>query len=74
MLRPDSACTADGVMRAIGFGRESLGEARRSGIVRPISIGRRVYYLGAELIAWIEQQGKQREPNHETPRDTGTGL
>lgn len=56
ILRPDSIYTVEGVLRAAGIGRETLSEARRSGIVKPIEIGKRVYYRGEQLIAWIESQ------------------
>lgn len=46
--------TPEGCMRYAGLGRESLLQARKSGIVEPIPHGRRVYYAGDELIAWIK--------------------
>lgn len=48
--------TTEGCMRFGGLGHEMLAEARRSGMVTPIEIGRRHYYRGDELVAWIESQ------------------
>jgi hypothetical protein len=53
-----SVYTTEGCQRYAGLGRESLAEARQSGIVTPIHLGRRDYYGGDELIAWIKSQKK----------------
>jgi len=52
--------TTEGCMRFGGLGHETLAEARRSGMVTPIEIGRRHYYRGDELIAWIESQAQAK--------------
>lgn len=52
--------TTEGCMRYAGLGRESLSQARKSGLVEPIEHGRRVYYGGDQLIAWIKSLRKQR--------------
>lgn len=46
--------TTEGVMRFGGLGEDSLAEARQSGMVKPYPRGRRDYYDGAELIAWLK--------------------
>lgn len=51
-----SIYTTEGCIRCIGLGRELLLQARKSGLVEPIEIGRRMYYCGDELIAWIKSQ------------------
>lgn len=53
ILLPGSILTVEGVMHATGMGEESLAAARESGIVRPIYLGRRVFYRSDELIEWI---------------------
>lgn len=57
-IDPDSLYTVEGVMRACGQGREWLLQARASKAVRPIPCGKRVYYRGSELIAWIESHSE----------------
>jgi hypothetical protein len=41
-------------MKFGGIGQSELREARKSGIVKPITCGRRRYYKGSQLIAWID--------------------
>lgn len=48
-------------LREIGFGRQTLTEARKSGVVRPYLVGRNHWYEGRELIEWIRQHGRQLE-------------
>jgi len=55
----DRVYTVEGLIRYAGIGREILRVARASGTVRPITIGRRSYYLGWQLVAWIESQAAQ---------------
>jgi hypothetical protein len=57
VLAPERVYTVEGCLRAAGLGHESLAQARRSGLVRPIVVGRRVYYLGSELVEWVKSQG-----------------
>lgn len=45
--------TREGCERFCGLGGSLLMQARRSGIVKPITVGRRLYYRGDELIEWI---------------------
>jgi hypothetical protein len=58
MGRIDAASlyTTEGCLRYAGLGRETLLQARKSGLVKPIELGRRMYYCGDELIAWIKSQ------------------
>ncbi len=57
--------TREGAERFGGLGGTMLMNARRSGIVKPIQVGRRMYYRGDELIEWIcshrEGQGDGEE-------------
>lgn len=55
-LRPDMLYTTEGCMTEGGLGSSSLDEARQSGMVRPVEHGRRLYYLGEELIAWLKSK------------------
>lgn len=57
---PGGLLTREGCMRKLGLGRNSLAEARQSGLVKPISLGHgsRMYYRTSELIAWIESHAK----------------
>lgn len=57
-VRPSSRYTLEGVMRAIGIGRIQLTEARQAGFVKPIHCGRRTYYRGKEIIAWIDSHAE----------------
>jgi hypothetical protein len=41
-----------------GLGDEKVSEMRRSGVVKPISVGNFRWYRGREVIAWIEAQAK----------------
>jgi len=59
-LAPDELYTLEGCMEFGGLGEESICEARLSGMVTPIALGRRLYYDGAELIAWIKATGQRR--------------
>lgn len=51
--------TTEGCLRYAGLGRESLAEARQSGVVEPFEVGKRVYYAGDELIAWIKSHARR---------------
>lgn len=57
-LAPERLYTPEGAMRHAGLGRESLLQARKSGMVVPIELGRRVYYSGDQLIRWIKSHSK----------------
>lgn len=54
--RVDPGCryTVEGCMKFAGIGSSELREARNSGIVKPITVGRRRYYKGSQLIEWID--------------------
>lgn len=53
---PDRVYTVEGLIRYAGIGYGMLRAARSSGTVRPITIGRRSYYLGRQVVEWIESQ------------------
>lgn len=55
VIAPNRLYTTEGVMRFAGLGHESLAEARRSGRIKPYEVGRRVFYLGKDIIAWITE-------------------
>jgi hypothetical protein len=59
VIAPERIYTKEGVMRFAGMGRKTLLEAKKSGIVKAIPAGERVYFKGSELIAWIESQSKE---------------
>lgn len=59
-LFADGIYTVEGVRRAIGFGRNELANARRTGVVRPVLVGKRRIYLGRELIQYVESLQKQQ--------------
>ncbi len=52
VIDPERLYTADALGR-IGIGRVQLMEARRSGLVKPVEAGHRMWYVGAEVIEWI---------------------
>lgn len=60
ILSPGSMLTVEGVMHATGLGEDSLAGARASGIVKPVYMGRRVFYRSDEIIEWILQLGKEK--------------
>lgn len=53
----DSLYTTEGCLRFAGLGRDSLIQARASGIVKAIPLGKRMYYRGDELIDFIKTHG-----------------
>lgn len=55
-ISPCELYTSEGCMRFAGLGSASLYEARRSGIVKPIEYGKRLYYQGSQLIEWLVSQ------------------
>lgn len=59
VLDPRQIYTREGLMRFAGIGSDVLKQARASGVVKPINIGRRCYYLGAEVVRWIESQARR---------------
>ena len=61
VLYPGGILTKEGVMRRAGIGLHGLQAARRSGIVKPISVNDRLYYRTDELIAWIESHANEPE-------------
>lgn len=58
-LRPEAIYTKEGCLRYAGIGNDVLIQARQSGVVKPIEIGRRLYYLGSELVEWIRSQNRK---------------
>ena len=59
ILRPEDLLTKEGVQRAAGMGHEALMNAKRSGIVKALRSGKRVYFKGSELIEWILADAKR---------------
>lgn len=59
-LETNAMYTAQGCKNWFGLGRYSLAEARRSGVVKPIELGGKLYYEGSELIEWIRQSGTRK--------------
>ena len=55
IIDPARCYTRTEVLR-LGFGVPQLAEARRSGIVRGRRLGRNVWFLGADLIRYIQTQ------------------
>ncbi len=52
-IAPERVYSTEGVYQAVGLARESLRDARASGIVKPVKKGKQLYYLGSQLIEWI---------------------
>ncbi len=59
ILAPGQLLSTEGVLELTGLGSVSLAEARKSKIVRPLTIGTRKWYRSSELIAWMEARGKE---------------
>ena len=57
----DALYTREGCERFAGLGGTMLMQARRSGIVKPIEVGRRLYYRGDELIEWLCSHREQND-------------
>lgn len=53
---PGGLMTVEACLHELGLGRDSLRIARANGMVTPIEIGKRTYYLSSELIAWVQSQ------------------
>ena len=70
-LCPNRLYTREGCMRFAGIGNDSLAQARQSGMVKPLECGRRLYYRGSELIAWIEHQHAANVKNAERTAQVG---
>lgn len=58
VLRPECLYTTRALLTEAGLGDEKVSEMRRSGVVKPISVGNFRWYRGREVIAWIESQAK----------------
>jgi hypothetical protein len=56
VLRPEDLLTTEGVLATVGIGEEKLSEMRRRGL-QSHQFGKRVYYVGAELIDAILNSG-----------------
>lgn len=59
-IDPERIYTYEGCIKHFGFGRELLAQARQSGLVKPVVIGRRSYYLGRQLHEWVELLAQQQ--------------
>lgn len=64
-LKPDVLYRREEIERLVNIDSLQLMYARRSGLVKPIELNRRMYYRGDELIEWIcshrEGQGDGEE-------------
>jgi hypothetical protein len=52
-LDPDALYTAEGALRFGGLSRDEIGLGRRAKVIKAYECGRRIYYRGCDLIAWI---------------------
>jgi len=57
-IDPQRLYTTEGLNTAVGLARESIREARNSGIVRPVKKGKQLYYIGAQVIQWLLTEEK----------------
>ena len=64
VIDPERLYTKEGCKRFAGIGRQVLLEAKRSGMVKAIQAGMRVYFRGSELIAWIESHAGGDHASH----------
>lgn len=55
VLSADAVYTVEGLRRAAGIGRETLAEARQSGLVKSVLIGKRRFYFGSEIVEWMRR-------------------
>lgn len=55
-IDPTRRYTAQGLLKAGGFGPDTLAEMRASGIVKPIDIGNYRWYRGDEVCQWIDSK------------------
>jgi hypothetical protein len=58
VVDPSKLYTPDACKRETGLGRPQLIEGRKAGVLKPISVGRFLYYRGSELVQWIEGHAK----------------
>jgi hypothetical protein len=59
-LDPKALYTREGCMRFFGIGSNSLIDARKSGIVKPVRLGKRQFYRGDQLKKWILTDGEEQ--------------
>lgn len=59
VIDPAKRYLAKGLLKAGGFGPDTLEAMRASGIVKPIDIGNYRWYRGDEVCRWIDS--KQEE-------------
>jgi len=50
------------LMAALGIGRQTLGEAVRDGWLKPVRIGRRVFFSGAQVVDWVDRVARGLGP------------
>ena len=54
----DRLYSARGILRAMGWGRTTLQQAKSSGIVKVYEVGGMACFRGSELIEWATKQVK----------------
>lgn len=60
-LIPGAAGNTDAILEDTGWGDVTLGEARQSGMVKPVPIGRDNWYSHDELLAWLKWKKEQKQ-------------
>lgn len=59
-IDPARLYTHHGINQATGMSTKALDEGRLAGFIQPIEHSGRLWYLGADLIKWIEITGKRK--------------
>lgn len=59
-IAPERLYTHHGINQATGLSTKALDEGRQAGLIQPIEKFGRLWYLGADLIKWIEITGKRK--------------
>lgn len=53
---PGAWYSTNALLTQIGWGRETIAEARQSGLVTPVLASRQLMYDADELIAWLKSK------------------
>lgn len=55
VINGNSAYTLEALKRLLEIGDATIREGREAGILRASKIGRKVMFLGSDVVAWVEK-------------------
>jgi hypothetical protein len=65
LIEPEALYDDGALRQALGVTVAALAAARRSGVLRFSRQGKRTFYKGAWVLAWIESAAPSHNPRHE---------